>query len=169
MYRGASFVTRVPRSQQAKRKREIYQLRRTTFRRLKSTNRDARRPPSPISRRYLIRTRWPVSLNRRYALLVTVPRPFLLVYTAKRLEIIFTRVILIFAFVLDRLSPARPIYSQNKFRFRGKIYSFISYREYVIRIIFKLQKLFSAPKKIKGWRRLRRKKREKNVLSAGIK
>lgn len=132
MYRGASFVTRVPRSQQAKRKREIYQLRRTTFRRLKSTNRDARRPPSPISRRYLIRTRWPVSLNRRYALLVTVPRPFLLVYTAKRLEIIFTRVILR-NFRLCPRSPiaARPIYSQNKFRFRGKIYSFISYREYV--------------------------------------
>lgn len=55
-----------PRSQQAKRKREIYQLRRTTFRRLKSTNRDARRPPPPlpIFRRYLIRTRWRVSLNR---------------------------------------------------------------------------------------------------------
>lgn len=60
---------------------------------------------SPISRRYLIRTRWPVSLNRRYALLVTVPRPFLLEYTAKRLEIIFTRVIL----RNFRLCPRSPI------------------------------------------------------------
>lgn len=69
----------VPRSQQAKRKREIYQLRRTTFRRLKSTNRDARRLPLR-PRLYLVDT-WlelggPISLNRRYSFLVTVPRPF---------------------------------------------------------------------------------------------
>lgn len=57
----------VPRSQQAKRKREIYQLRRTTFRRLKSTNRDPRRPPVPIFRRYLIRTRSIVESTLRFA------------------------------------------------------------------------------------------------------